>query len=188
MPSSPHYHSPTTAFSLLTAALVALLVLGPLTADAKSGTGTRADIQVQRLSDLRADAARAERERIPILIALFASYCEWCERVEQEFLRPMLLSGEYADKVIIRALITDGTDRFTGLDGQSMMPDRFAYQYDAYLTPTLIFIDHRGQELAERMVGLTTPEMYGGYLDQAIEQATAKYRLLNARRNAGQPR
>lgn len=132
--------------------------------------------QVQTLTNLKQDASLAKRQRTPILIAFFASYCEWCERVELEFLRPMLLSGEYRDKVIIRKLETDSYGQFTGLDGKPVKAGQFAYHYDAYLTPTLVFVDHHGNELAKRMVGLTTPEMYGGYLDNAIDEALAKYR------------
>lgn len=133
-------------------------------------------VRVQTLTNLQRDASVAQRQRIPILIAFFASWCEWCERVEQEFLRPMLLSGEYQDKVIIRKLEIDSYGQFTGLNGSPVQAAQFADQYRADLTPTLVFIDHRGDELAERMVGLTTPEMYGGYLDNAIDDALSHYR------------
>ena len=41
----------------------------------------------------------------------------------------------------------------------------------AYVTPTILFVDHTGRQLAERMVGINTIEMYGGYLDQCIDTA-----------------
>ena len=46
------------------------------------------------------------------------------------------------------------------------------------LIPTLILVDHNGRKLTQRMVGLTTPELYGGYLDDAIDQAQARYRAM----------
>jgi len=164
--------APTT---LMLIALLGCLLSTPL---------ARADraIEVRELRNLQLDAQRAERERIPILVAFFASWCEWCERVEQEFLRPMLLSGEYRHQVIIRKLETDGSHDLIGLDGQSITPGRLASRYRASLVPTLIFIDHQGNELAERMVGLTTPEMYGGYIDRAIEQSIERYRKPHGQR------
>jgi len=163
--------------SLTVAALLcALALMQPVVASA---------VEVRELSNLQHDAARAEREQIPILVALFASWCEWCERVEQEFLRPMLISGDYRHTVIIRKLETDGHQPFIGIDGQPEQPEQFARHYHAGLTPTLIFIDHHGNEIAARMVGLTTPEMYAGYIDQAIEQASDRYRHGN---NTNEPR
>ena len=46
------------------------------------------------------------------------------------------------------------------------------------MTPTLLFVDSQGRELAERMVGVTTLEFYGGYLDQAIDASSDKLREL----------
>jgi thioredoxin-related protein len=156
---------------------IPLLALAVIASQGHAAANDR--VQVQTLTNLQADASMAQRQRTPILIALFASYCEYCQRVEQEFLRPMLLSGEYRDKVIIRKLETDSHSYFTGLDGKPVKAGQFSYRYDAYLAPTLIFIDHHGNELTERMIGLTTPEMYGGYLDNAVDQAQSRYRAQN---------
>ena len=174
-PTAVINHPQSTLSARLTTVLCALM-LAAITTTSAAQAAANDRIQVETLTNLQVDASLAQRQRIPILIAFFASYCEWCERVEQEFLRPMLLSGEYGDKVIIRKLETDSYSRFTGLDGKLVQPGQFSYQYDAYLTPTLVFIDHHGNELAERMIGLTTPEMYGGYLDNAIDQALSRYR------------
>ena len=158
------------------AAALWILISAIITAPAPIHAAASDSVQVQALTNLQRDASLARQQRIPILIAFFASWCEWCERVEQEFLRPMLLSGEYRDKVIIRKLEIDSYGHFAGLDGRALRPEQLADRYNADLTPTLVFIDHRGNELAERMIGLTTPSMYGGYLDEAIDQARARYR------------
>jgi hypothetical protein len=39
-----------------------------------------------------------------------------------------------------------------------------------YLTPTLVFLDGDGNEVSERIIGINTLEMYGGYVDEAINQ------------------
>ena len=178
-PAAIFNHLLSTLGARLATALCALMI-AVLVASAPAQAAANARVQVETLTNLKADASLAQRQRTPILIAFFASYCEWCERVEQEFLRPMLLSGEYGDKVIIRKLETDSYGHITGLDGKLVQPGQFSHQYDAYFTPTLVFIDHHGKELAERMIGLTTPEMYGGYLDNAIDQALFRYRAQSA--------
>ena len=37
-------------------------------------------------------------------------------------------------------------------------------------------MDGNGKELAERMVGINTPELFGGYLDNCIETALLRIR------------
>jgi len=44
----------------------------------------------------------------------------------------------------------------------------------------MLFLDPSGKELSERMIGISTPELFGGYLDEAIEEALVK---MKARRD-----
>ena len=39
------------------------------------------------------------------------------------------------------------------------------------VTPTIILVDGAGKEIAKRQTGVNTVEMYGWYLDQAIDDA-----------------
>ena len=41
-------------------------------------------------------------------------------------------------------------------------------------SPTILFLDHRGRELTQRMVGLGTVDFFGLYLDAAIAAARAR--------------
>ena len=36
---------------------------------------------------------------------------------------------------------------------------------------TLLFLNDKGEEVAERILGYNTPEFYGAYLDKAIDKA-----------------
>jgi hypothetical protein len=48
----------------------------------------------------------------------------------------------------------------------------FARRYGAEVMPTLLFLDGKGRELADRIVGISNIEYYGFYLDKAIASAT----------------
>ncbi|UCE90318.1 MAG: hypothetical protein JSW10_05755, partial [Pseudomonadota bacterium] len=52
----------------------------------------------------------------------------------------------------------------------------FAQRYSAFVMPTVVLVDHRGRELAPRLVGVTTPDFYGGDLDDAIDTALGRLR------------
>jgi hypothetical protein len=42
----------------------------------------------------------------------------------------------------------------------------------------VVFLNHQGKELAERLIGITTRDFYGGFLDEAIEESLHRLRDL----------
>ncbi len=126
--------------------------------------------------DLYRDARLAEDRRQPVLLLFSADYCGFCTRVLQEFLLPMHRSGEYRDKVLIRELKIDSDTTIRDFENHPTMPEDLAYRYNISVTPTILFLDHRGRELTARIVGLSTVDFFGLYLDEAI--ASARARLL----------
>ncbi|RMG30258.1 MAG: hypothetical protein D6721_04240 [Gammaproteobacteria bacterium] len=126
---------------------------------------------VPRVQDLQALGREARARGLPILLAFMASDCAYCETVEEDFLVPMLISGDYDDRVLIRKVVIDGNAWLRDFDGRRIDPEDLARRYGVRMTPTLLFLDPGGREIAERMVGLTTPDFYGGYIDAGIAQA-----------------
>ena len=106
-----------------------------------------------------------------MLLTFSAITCEYCRQLEDEFLRPMLISGEYTDRILIRRLLLDNGSRVIDFAGERIASTQLSDRYKVYVTPTILFLDGNGNELAERMVGIYTPEMYGGYLDNCIDTA-----------------
>jgi thioredoxin-related protein len=134
-------------------------------------TALRAETEVPIAANLQADGQLAHNRQLPILLVFSAIECGYCELLEEEFLQPMLLGGEYRDKIIIRKLLLDNGSRLSDFSGKPIDATRLSDRYQVYVTPTLLFVDEKGTELAERMVGINTPELFGGYLDDCIETA-----------------
>ena len=150
---------------LLTSLLIAgfgLFMLSGLQAD---------EVEIPSLRNLQTDGQTAEQGQLPIVVLFSASYCGFCTIVKDEFLRPMLISGEYTDKAMIRVIEIDTDGDLMDLNGQPISAEDFADRHNISLTPTLAFFDAQGNELAPRMVGVTTVDFYGGYLDQAIDDS-----------------
>lgn len=176
---------------LVFALVIPLLVWANIGADTRAEPEVGAGIEpslnpgaaphVEQSRDIRADARLAQTHKLPILLAFTADYCDYCKLLEEDFLVPMLISGHYKDKILIRKVVVDASYRLTDFDGTSTYTDQFARRYNVRLYPTLLFLDSRGNELAERMVGINTPEFYGGYLDQNIDAALSRVR------GSGQP-
>ena len=138
--------------------------------------GLQAGTPVPVTDNLAGDAAHADRDRLPIMLVFTGVVCSYCDLLEEEIIEPMLLGGEYTDRVIIRKLVVDNGSRVTDFSGQRVDTADLAHGYGVFVTPTILFVDPAGYQLAERMVGINTIEMYGGYLDQCIESAVLRLR------------
>jgi len=133
-------------------------------------------VEIEPARDLAREAGRAGQGCRPLLLEFAAESCEYCALLEEEILKPLLRNRDYDSRVLIRRVILDDGSELTGFDGKPLSSADLADDYDVFVTPTLVFVDSRGRELAERMVGVTTLEMYGGYLDRALDRAAEKLR------------
>ncbi len=131
--------------------------------------------EIPAIKDLRLEANQSQAKRLPILVMFSADNCVYCMHLEDDFLKPMHSGGFYDDKVIIRQ-IKLGSGNMVDFDGSRISADELAQRYNVSVTPTVVFIDARGRQLTQRMVGLTTPEFYGSYLDQAIDTSLDRLR------------
>ncbi len=132
--------------------------------------------EVVESHDLKADARAAEARSLPILLSFTSSTCGYCEQLEEWFLKPMLISGDYDDKILIRKVMIDNHDTLVDFDGNRVDADLLASRYRVTVVPTVLFLDARGRELTDRMVGINTLEFYGGYLDNNIHAALNQVR------------
>ena len=131
-------------------------------------------------SDLHREGLEATRGCKPLLLEFSSSSCSYCHLLEAEVLNPTLLNRDYDHRVVMRKLMIDSAARLTDFDGAGQVSaEQLASRYKVYVTPTLLFVDAHGREIAERMVGVTTLEFYGGYLDVALD---ASRDMLHARR------
>lgn len=123
--------------------------------------------------NLKQEARTAQSLQVPLLLMFSFDHCPYCAVVREEFLEPMKISGDYENKVLMRIVEMDGR-RLIDFSGEPISTDELSRRYDVTLGPTVILVDVHGRLLAEPLVGLTTPDFYGGYLDEAIAVALKK--------------
>lgn len=129
---------------------------------------------VPQATDLGADAGRASASSLPLLLVVTREDCGFCARLKRSVIVPMILSGEYETRVIIRELDIDAETPVIDFDGRSVSPLAIAMRYDALFTPTVLLVGPQGQDLDERIIGINNDEMYLYYLDQAIDRAAVR--------------
>lgn len=132
--------------------------------------------ELQVTHDLKADAEQASRERMPILLLVSQEDCPFCWQIKREILNPMVLSGDYDDRLIMREIFIDAGFRLKDFQGREVEGGDFALRYSVSLTPTLLFLDPQGNPLTDKMVGIQTPEMYFLYVDASISEAVDRLR------------
>lgn len=130
-------------------------------------------VEIIAVTDFSQLAETALNEDKIIMLEVSASYCNYCELLEEEFIKPMLRSGDYND-VLIRQVKMDGSDTIKNFSGERVSPDEFTRQLKIKLTPTLLFLDGHGNEISPRILGINSLDLYGWYLDEAIKSGLQK--------------
>lgn len=139
-----------------------------------------ADSLLPEAGNLAADGRTAAAHETPILIEIARRGCSYCEKVRENFLKPMVRSGDYRGRVIFRQLQVDAESPLVDFDGRRIAPRDFAQRYHVTFTPTVLLLDAHGKLLAKPLIGLTTEDFYGAFLDQAIDEAVARMRRRGA--------
>jgi thioredoxin-related protein len=134
------------------------------------------EVYVPLAKDFEAEAKLARAKGLPILLMVGSETCTYCEFIDKHFLKPMIISGHYKDRVLIRKLYMDSLDNIRDFAGKPVGAEDFAARFRVKLTPTVLYLGPDGEELAPRMIGISSPDYYGAYLDEHIDAATEKLR------------
>lgn len=138
----------------------------------------RAEQGVPMAHDLSSDARAALDKGGVVLVAFVGSDCGYCETVLNEFLIPMTLNPDYQGKLVMRRVVARAPDELKDFNGKASSHGQFAGRNGVRLVPTVMLFDDKGRLLAKPLVGLSTVDYYGYYLDQAIDTAIGKVRKL----------
>ncbi|WGZ94017.1 MAG: thioredoxin fold domain-containing protein [Candidatus Thiothrix putei] len=126
---------------------------------------------IPETNDFYALQQEMKSKGLPLLLAFRADYCGFCRRLETEHLEPMLRSGQYDSRILIRRFDIGGNQTVIDFNGNKINAEEFAAKHQASLTPTLLFLNAEGNEVAERLLGYNSPDFYGAYLESAISAA-----------------
>lgn len=127
-----------------------------------------------RAKNLQADGREAAKRKVPVMVLFTSPSCGYCDRVKREYLAPMHKDPAYRKRVIIREVSVSSTTPLTGFDGRATTEGEFASRHKVFMVPTVLVLDHRGDDASEAIVGLLTPDYYFGYLEAAIDEGIRK--------------
>jgi len=150
--------------------LVAVLLLAP----AHPSLAEQDECMVPEADDWSLAAAEAREHKEPIVVIFTSRHCGYCDRLKAEVLRPAMLSGEYTDRALLRRFDIGHSGKVVDFDGDRVRARQFVRRYQVFATPTVLFLDDQGKEVAKRIVGVNNIDMYAGYLRDAIEASRAE--------------
>lgn len=149
--------------------LLLLLVLTPLLLGA-----TAEDLPLA--VDLHADAQVARAARLPIVLFFYSSSCPFCREVEELYLKPLQKENSQRPRFLLRRVEIDEARPLVTFTRRKTDFRQFAQEQQVTLVPHLRFVGPDGERLAPDLVGLSSRDFYGGYLDDSIAAAGAKLR------------
>lgn len=129
---------------------------------------------LQEADDFAQLGKTIQEKKIPLLLAFEAEHCNYCTRLKAEHLQPMNNNEGYQQRVLIRTIKLNSSDKIINFNGEETTPSQLSNKYKAFLTPTMLFLNDKGEEVAKRMLGYNSPDYFGLYLDQAIDAAGEK--------------
>ena len=150
------------------AAVVLVLGLGAVPLYAAHAAG-RPSAAIPVAHDLKAVGTLARQRQLPVLLEFAATTCGYCHTLESNVLNPMVRSGDYTHKVIMRKVVIDDDAPLRDFDGKTISATDLAKRYGVFVTPTVVLVDGRGMRLTREIVGVSSVDFYGYYLDQAID-------------------
>ena len=128
-------------------------------------------IAIATATDLRQDALVARQMSAPIMLYFSDPACGYCRKLEKEIFLPMLRSGDYQDRVLLRKIPWLSRGLLKDFDGSEIELRAIAGRYNVQVTPTMIFVDEDGAEIAKRILGYNGPDFFWFYLDRAIDES-----------------
>lgn len=124
-------------------------------------------------TSLRGSALAAVARGEPLVVMTTLAGCPYCDLVRNHHLLPMLRQGQLH---AVQLYVRDRTSNLQGFDGSMTTPAEQAKAWKARFAPTVLFLGAKGEDLAERLVGVAVPDFYGEYLDARLQQARARLR------------
>ena len=119
-------------------------------------------------ASLPAAAEAATRLGEPLVLLVTLPGCPFCELVRRSYLLP---ARQDAGLQAWQLDVTNRKEALLGFDGKPTTAALQTSAWKASFTPTVLFLGGRGQELAERLVGIAVPDFYGAYLEDRLTSA-----------------
>jgi thioredoxin-related protein len=106
----------------------------------------------------------------PIVLLASLPGCPYCELVRRNYLIPYQIE----QKLHSWQLDTADYSQLIDFEGKNTTPAAWLKSMRIKITPTVLFLNGKGDEIASRLEGVAVPDFYGAYLDERLIAARQK--------------
>ena len=121
--------------------------------------------------DLEKSAKTAANHNIPVVIFYTATWCNYCHKLEENILNPLLQTTDLEDYAEFRQVLLDMPHwMMKDFAGNDLEMKTYGPKQNVKVAPTTLVYNSKGEIIAEPIIGLTLEEFYPGNLEKAINQ------------------
>lgn len=122
--------------------------------------------------DLPAEARQAAMDEKVYVVLFGTRDCPWCAKVRRNYLAPLNRPG--ADwQVVVREIDIESNEPLRDFTGNATNHRAFAQTQRIRFVPVVAFFDARGNPIAAPIVGMSSEDFYGAYLQERLDTARA---------------
>ncbi len=122
-------------------------------------------------ADLAQLSDDARSSALPVLLVIMADQCGYCERMHEEILADPIIRTFLDTRALIAVHDRDLGGKISDFDGERVRARAFLSRYDIFATPTLLFLDADGRQVAESVVGYNNREDFLALVAERLEEA-----------------
>jgi thioredoxin-related protein len=138
------------------------------------------------VEDLQAETRSAACGGHPLVLMFGSAHCPYCSVVRSYYLEPLVVDSRYPG-IVVRELEIDSSADVRDFNGDMTTMEQLADQYQVTLVPTVMVFLPGGKQVGETLLGFTTEDFYGAYLDQAIADGMKTIREMTSGAPSGGP-
>lgn len=122
--------------------------------------------------DLQKSGQVAAKNKVPVVIFATATWCNYCKKLEQNILEPLLETTDIEKYAEFSQLVMDKSHwKMKDFQGREIEMKTLPDKLGVIVAPTTLFFDGEGNQIAEPIIGLTLEEFYPGNLERGINNA-----------------
>ncbi len=130
-------------------------------------------------SDLLSESRQAACQGKPLVIMFGSSECPYCSIVRSLYMVPLPDEERYRG-IVVRELEIDSDTPVKDFSGKLTTMRKLASNYGVYLVPTVMVFGSDGTQSGKSIIGLSTEDFYGVYLDDAIQAGVESVKQASA--------
>ncbi len=128
-------------------------------------------VSIEDLQNAAEQAIKAKAEKKQLILYVAATNCTFCKKLNRDVIHPALSNHDYASRFIIRRLWLDKNRIIVAFNNKSINEQTLLSHYGIRYTPTLLFVDQDGKEVAPRLEGYSPDTLYWDRLERSLKIA-----------------